>query len=815
MRTLVQDLRHAVRVLLQAPGFAALALATLALGIGANTAIFSIVSPMLFQPLPFPDSGRMMQVVHVYHGERQNGLNGSEALYLAARQRSFSAVTLVDVFGASNLVEAGPAAKVSALRVTHGFFQVFGVAPRLGRGFTAADDAPGAPATAVISDGLWRSHFAADPHILGRTFRLNDPQYTIVGVMPPGFSDFEQGPSGFTQTDLWTDMQPTEAALAPLGPNLDLLGRLRPGVTLRQAQAELDLDKTGFNQIYPKVASRMRWGVQSYHDAVVGDTRQPLLLLLGAVGMVLLIACANLANLLLARATGRRREMAIRTALGASQGRIVRQLLTESLLLAALGGAAGCALAWLAVPVLQRLAPPDIALPFQAGLSLPALVFTAAIALAAGVLFGLAPAWQASRLALHSDLKDSSAGAAAGHAGKSRAALIVAEVAVAFILLAGAALLTDSLVRLNRVAPGFDTHHVLTAQTTLTGMRATQDAAATRYDQDVLDRLRRIPGVVDAASITGLPLTRAMNYPIEVTGHPNDPAGDDTEWRAISPGFFHTLSIHLAAGRDFAESDTATGAPVAIVSQVFANHFWPHQSALGQSLLIPDPTGNGRTGTFAQVVGVAADVHENGVDSRPPFTIYVPQAQASDAIHALVSHWFAQGFVIRTTGTGAAPAVRQAFTAVDANQPVYDVVGLDALKGDSLSHYRFMSQLLGFFALLAFILGGIGIYGVLAYAVAQRRREIGIRLALGASRGRILRQFLGDGLRLAGMGLVIGALGAIGLTRLLAGFLFGVAPTDPAMLGLAAAALLALAWFASLQPAWKATRVDPLESLRT
>ncbi len=808
----MRDLRYAWRGLWRSPGFAVVAMITLALGIGANTAIFSIVAPMLIEPLPYPQPQRIVEIAHKRHGQFQNQLDGAEGLYLLAHQQVFAAAAMADNSGDSNLSGAGAAVRVDAVRVTHGYFKVWGVAPARGRNFTATDDAPGAPLVAILSNGLWRSQFGANPHVLGSTFRMNDQVYTVIGVMPASFVSLTQNQLNALPAGLWIDLQPTAAALAPLGPNLNLLGRLPPRTTLAQAQAALTALKLSFDQGHPQYARRGDWGVQSLHDAIAGGTQQPLLLLLGAGGLVLLIACANLANLLLARATGRRREMAIRAAIGANRGRIVRQLLTESALLAALGALLGLALAAWSIPLLARLTPAAYTLPLAGGLNGTALLFTLAVTIVAAILFGLAPALDASRASLQVSLKDSAATSGAASSGRARSALIVGEVALAFLLLAGAGLLAASLVALHQVNPGFDTRNVLSVQTALTGPRVASDAATTRYTQDVLLRLRRLPGVTAAASITGVPLTRAMNYPFLVPGHQGDEDRYAIEWRAISPQFFRTLEIRLLRGRDFTAADTASAPKVAIVSASFAEHYWPRQGGVGQVVGIPDP--NGKTTPMFQIVGVAADVHENGVDVPAPWTVYVPQAQASDSINALVNHWFAMGFVIRGRGAGLPAAVRQSFAQADPDQPIFGLLSFAAVKGASLGQYDFMSLLLGVFAGLALILGGVGIYGVLAYAVAQQRREIGIRMALGADRGCILRQFLGYGLKLTIAGLVIGIVGAIWLMRLLSGFLFGVAPADPRVLAAVAVALLIIAALASLRPALAATRVDPLQALR-
>lgn len=797
----MSDLVYAWRGLRRAPGFAVVAIITLALGIGVNTVIFSIAAPMLLEPLPYPEAQRIVEVAHTRHGEFQNGLNGGEALYLAAHQRTLAAVAIVSESGDSNLSGAGNAARVNAVNTTHGYFDVWGVQPSMGRNFHAADDEPGAPRVAILSYGLWQKQFGGDPGALGRTFGLNGEVYTVIGVMPASFVTLTQNQLNPEPAQLWVDMQPTEASLAPQGPNLDVMGRLAAGVTLAQAQANLAALKLSFQQSYPRVAPKMGWGVQSMHDAIASGNTQPLWLLLGAVGLVLLIACANLANLLLARATGRTREMAIRAALGANRARIVRQLLTESCLLAALGAVLGWLLAWWSLPLLREMMPAAYAMP-TSGLKGTVLLFTAGITVMAAILFGLAPALHASRTGLQASLKDSVTTSGGVSTGRARAALIVGEVALAFLLLAGAGLLLASLAALGRVDPGFDLRHVLTAQTNLTGLLAASDAATTRYTEAVLAKLHRLPGVAAAASITGVPLTRSLNETIDVPGHANDPRRYDVEWRAISPGYFQTLQMALLRGRDFRAADTASSQKIVIVSANLARHFWPQKMGLGEVV------------DGAEVVGIAADVHENGVDQPAPFTVYFPQAQVSDGANKLVNHWFAMGFVIRGSGPGLAARVRDVFASVNPDQPVFAVQSLAQLKGASLGQYRFLGMLLGIFAGLALLLGGVGIYGVLAYAVAQQRREIGIRMALGADRRRILGQFLGYGLKLAAVGLAIGVVASLWLMRLLASFLFGVSPADPWVLAAVAIALLVIAWLASLRPAWAATRIDPLQALR-
>ncbi|HET9783665.1 MAG TPA: ADOP family duplicated permease, partial [Terriglobales bacterium] len=620
----MRDVHYGLRLLLRAPGFALVAVLTLALGIGANTGIFSIVGPMLFEPLPFPQPERLVEVAHTYRGEFQNGLTGTEAMYLLEHQHTLSAATIVDSFAASNLSGAGQPVRVATARVTHGYFQVWGFSPARGRDFTAADDAVGAPATAILSDGIWRSQFGADAGVVGRTIRMNDVLYTVIGVMPADFVSLTQNQLDPTPTQIWTDMQPSEAALAPLGPNLDFLGRLGPGASLAQANADLAASLAGFHQIHPQISAHAGWGARSLHDAIAGDSSAPLLLLLGAVGLVLLIACANLANLLLARATGRTRELAIRAALGANPARLIRQLLTESLLLAGLGAVLGWLLAVWTVPVLMRLTPSAYVLPLTGGLNATALLFTAGAAVLAGILFGLAPALHAARGSLQANLKDSVGNAAGPAAGRARSALIVTEVALAFLLLAGAGLLAASLLQLNQVNPGFNLQGVWTAQTSLTGPRAATDDATTRFNQQVLDRLRRTPGVTAAASITGVPLTRAMNYPVSIPGHTNDPHLFSVEWRAISPNFFHALSIPVLRGRDFSLADTASAPTVAIVNAAFAKRYWPGESGLGQVIDLTDP--DGVTHHRLSIVGIAGDVRVNGVDEAPPRTLYVPQA---------------------------------------------------------------------------------------------------------------------------------------------------------------------------------------------
>ncbi|MGH9477113.1 MAG: ABC transporter permease [Terriglobales bacterium] len=812
MGTLLQDLRYAFRLLRRAPGFSTLAIVTLALGIGATTAVYSIARPVLFAPLPFPHPEQVVDIAQTYDGQLSNSFNGDQVQFYLAHQRTLQAVAVVDSLDSGNLAGAGEARHVNLVRVSSGFFKVWGAAPFLGRDFTAADDQPGAPLTAILSVGLWESQFGGSPTALGRTFQLNGAAYTVIGVMPASYTSLENNPFTGQPPDLWTDIEPSATSLA-LGPNLDVIGRLAPHATLAQLNAELAAAHAAFAQAHPDADSHQGWGAVLYQAQIASGSRSSLLLLLGAVGLLLLIACANIANLLLARASVRAREFAIRTALGANQGRIARQLLTESLVLAALGAAGGWLLAWWTLPLLARLAPQQMALPVAPHLNGAVLLFTAVVALATGILFGLAPAAHSRSAQLQAELKDSAAAAVTAASGRLRSALVVAEVAIAFLLLAGAGLLAASLVKLHQVNPGFSYNNILTVQTTLDGPRQASAAAAARYSQQVVAALERIPGVQSAASITGVPLTRAMNFTAIVPGHTHDPRRYDIEWRAISPEFFHTLSIPVVAGRAFTAADAGGAAPVAIISAIMARHYWPHGGAVGQAVEIP--TGVSETQrSLKTIVGVAADIRENGLDRLPPFTVYVPQAQASDAVNAMENHWFPLGFVIHGSGAALAANVLAAFNGVDANQPIFNVTPLVALKANSLGSYQFMGALLGLFAGLALLLGAVGIYGVLSYAVAQRRREIGIRMALGASSGRLLWQFLAGGLKLAGIGLVLGVIGAIWLMRLLGGFLFGVQPADPAVLALVAAALLAVAATAALAPAWRASRTDPLRALR-
>ncbi|MGH9471683.1 MAG: ADOP family duplicated permease [Terriglobales bacterium] len=813
MGMLSQDLRYALRLLRRAPGFSALAIATLALGIGATTAVYSIARPVLFAPLPFPHPEQVVEIAQTYQGQFNNGLNGDQALFYLAHQRTLGAAAIVDSLASGNLTGAGEARHVAQVRVSSGFFRVWGVAPAMGRDFSPADDEAGGPATAILSAGLWKSQFGGSAGVLGRTFELNEATYTVIGVMPASFTSLENNPFTDQPPDLWSDIQPTSASLAPLGPNLDVIGRLRPGTTLAQLNADLTASHAAYQQAHPGGNNRQGWGAELYQIQLARGNGPSLLLLLGAVALLLLIACANIANLLLARSSVRSRELAIRAALGADQGRIVRQLLTESAVLALLGAVGGWLLAWWTLPLLGRLAAAQMGLPLAPHLNGAVLLFTAVVALGTGILFGLAPAVHSSRAGLQAELKDSAATAATAGAGRARSALIVAEVAIAFLLLAGAGLLAASLVKLNQVNPGFSYRNILTVQTTLNHSRQASAAAAARYSDQVVAALERMPGVESAASITGVPLTRAMNYTGIVPGHTRDPRRYGIEWRAISPEFFRTLSIPIVAGRAFTAADASGAAPAAIISEVMARHYWPHGGAIGQAVEIPTGDNDSQL-TLKTIVGVAADIRENGLDRRPPFTVYVPQAQASDFVNALENHWFPLGFVIHGAGTSLPANVRAAFRQVDADQPIFNVMPLVALKANSLGTYQFMGTLLGLFAGLALALGAVGIYGVLSYAVAQRRREIGVRMALGASAGRLLWQFLAGALKLAVIGLALGALGAIWLMRLLSDFLFGVEPADPAVLALVAAVLLVVAAAAALVPAWRASRTDPLRALQ-
>jgi len=816
---MIQDLRFGARMLLKHKGFTTIATLTLALGIGANTAIFSVVNSVLLNPLPFEQADRLVMVWD----------NNAE---LDRRHEGPSPGNYQDLRNAAGVFETSAAWYVTARAltgeqdaeqaqcalVTPDFFTtlraqaasggVFSAAETQGVAMTLATQYAAGDRMVVISDALWRRRFGSSPDTVGRAITINGVDWRVKGIMPPQFAMPDR------EVDLWIpwDLSRTYAPRFADGPPRDfrflkIIARLQPGQTLEHAQARLTAFSIGLAERHPKENKGWRLQLTPMLEEQVGETRPLLLLLLTAVAMVLLIACANVASLWLTRAAGRRREAAVRAAIGATRARLVRQWLTESLLLALLGGAIGLAMARYGLTALLSLAPAGIPRLDEVAIDRRVLIFTLGVTALTGLLTGLFPAWRNARTELATTLKEGQAsGAVGGASQRFRHALVVAEIALALALLVGAGLLTRSFARLIAVEPGFDTRNLLTMHISLNGQTYGRGKSGTYYQQ-LLERLRALPGVVSAAAVTTLPMSSVGTdfvRPYWRAGEPEpSAAADAVSIRMATPEYLPTLGIPLIAGRNFTAQDRAETTAVIIVSQSFANKVWPGESAVGKQLTL-DYT---RDKYAYEVVGVTRDIRYYGLKSQPQAEVFIPHAQNT---------YLPMNVVVRTAVDPAqlVGAVRRVAREMDAAQPVSQVNTMERLIRRSIAPDRFALALLGLLALLALLLANVGIYGVLSYTVAARTHEIGVRLALGATSRDVLRLALGQGMRLALMGIAIGLLSACALTRLMQPLLFGVSATDPLTLSVGALSLGLVAWLACYLPARRATKVDPLVALR-
>ncbi len=802
METLLQDLRYAVRTLLKAPGFTLVAVLTLALGIGANTAIFSVLYGVLLRPLPYPEPDRMVGFGDAWRGNRgERDVTFREFRFLADNGPVFEQLAVETELGL-NVFSGGEALRVRGLRVSSGYFAAMGVAPAIGRAFTVDEDQVGGPNVAILSHGFWRERFGGDTSIVGRTISLEGAPYTVVGVMPAGFVPL-------AAADVWSTVGQVSRSIGS-GQNLHVIGRLKRGVSIAAAQAALGAPLAEWRrQFTPRLPAEVRLTVFPLRDLVALDVATQVRVLFGAIGFVLLIACANVANLVLGRAATRGRELAVRVAVGATRGRLVRQLLTESVVLALLGGALGLALADWGLGALLTLVPRWMVRAYDIRLDATALAFTIVASLLVGIAFGLAPAWHAARADLFGALKEAAGRATSGvRQGRLRGALVVAEVALSLILLAGAGLLMQAMARLLRTDPGFDPHHVVAAEIWLTGSRYDSTAAIAGYYERLRERLESTPGVRAAAVVeAGIPLVRGGNMGVAVDGIE---VQQTTNYRTVTPTYFATLGIPVLRGRPFAASDVESSEPVAIVSESFARRFLKGDG-LGGMIRV-----GGQSSPSRRVVGIVGDVRQFvGFPALP--TYYLASAQTPASLTRGFSSWFPINIVARTSGDPAAmkPLVVRTIRAVDAQVPMGQVQTMDEILSGSLVMQRFEMLLLGVFAGLAVVLAAVGIYGVMSHLVAQRTHEIGVRMALGAVPREVLGLVLGRGMLLAGAGALLGLAGALGLTRLLTSQLYGFRPNDPLTMGAVTALLLLVALVACVIPARRATRVDPLIALRS
>jgi putative ABC transport system permease protein len=814
LENLVQDIRYGLRVLRRNPGFAATAILTLALGIGATTAIFSIVDTVMLKPLPFPTADRLVRVRSVIaatgHGDVASY---PDFLDWRARSHVFEGMA---AFRTGDFTLIGPREPLhlQGAVVSAQLFSLLGVTPALGRIFLPEEDNPAMVSgtdPVILSYGLWQREFSADRAVLGRTIQLGDQPFTVVGVMPPAF----QYPIQADRIELWTTIAVDArggvgAMTTQRGAHyLDVSALLKPKVKLQQAQSEMAGITVALSKQHPENKPRTVQIVPEIQGAI-GPLRTPLFVLLGAVGCVLLIVCVNVANLLLARATGRHKEMALRAALGASRRRATRQLLTESVALGLLGGGLGLALATALLRVLVRLIPAVVPRLDTIGLDARLLMFAFLVSLVAGVLFGLAPALRVSKIGLTESLNESGRGSGGGGKEHSRLrdALVVSEVALAIVLLLGAGLLIQSFFYLTRVNPGFDPHQVLTFQ--LDSPAGKQGAQVPLFFREVVESMRALPGVNSASAVASLPLTGDnIGSGFEIEGEPL-PAGSrpSADFNAVEPNYFRTLHIALVAGRDFTERDDSKSTPVVIVNRTLARRFFPNQDPIGRH--IRPGIGNGYgPGEFPmrEIVGVIADVKQSGLGDEAAPEVYAPLAQ---------SPFGTMFFVVHTVNDprSIVESARRQVASLDKNAPIYHVETLDQYFAQSVEAPRFITLLLGGFAGLALVLACLGIYGLISYTVAQRTREIGIRMAVGAQKGEVLWMVIREGLRPALAGIAIGIVGALRLTRLLSSLLFGIKPADPATFAAVALMLTGVAILACYIPARRAAGVDPMVALR-
>lgn len=797
METLWHDLRYGIRMLLKCPGFTAVAVITLALGIGANTAIFSVVNAVVLRPLPYPEPNQIVRLWE-YFGQdatRRTHISAGEFVDYRERNRSFQGVAAF-ILASASLTGVGDPERLSAAVTSVSFFPILGVQPILGRTFLPEEEQLGRNNAVVLSFGLWQRRFGADAKIIGQTLTLNGRPRTVVGVMPPSF----RYPEG---ADLWLPLVLTPEMLRPErrhSRSLEVIARVKPGVTIQQADAEM-------KSIVKDFPAQPGVTLIPLHQQVVGDVQLALVVILGAVTFLLLIACANVADLLLARATAREREIAIRAALGASRFRLVRQLLTESALLAIIGGAAGLMLAAWGIDVLRWLSPQNLPRLDEVAVDGPVLGFTVLVAILTGAIFGLAPSLSVARTDLQLTLKEGSRTSIGSPRQRLRGLLVVSEVALSLVLLIGAGLMIQSFIRLMRVNPGFHSENVLTMQLTLPGARYQTPAQRVGFYGQLLERVRGLPGVQAAGAVSDLPLS-GVN--VDRSFLPADKFEEylrrtpSADFRHATADYFRAMSIPLLAGRSFTEQDGPEALRVGIVNETLAHNIWPGENAVGKQIRFH--TGRDWTEELT-VVGVIGDIKHHGLDTVTRNEIYVPFEQVP------ISEMFV---AVRTSADPMQQvgAVRAAVQGLDKDLPLFNVRSMEELFGRSVAERRFQMLLHGVFSLLALVLASVGIYGVMSYSVAERTHEFGIRLALGAGQRDVLKLVIGQGMILVLMGVSVGLGAALALTRLIATMLYSVSATDPMTFAIVSLLLATVALVACYVPARRATKVDPLVALR-
>jgi putative ABC transport system permease protein len=808
MDVLWKDLVYSARMLWKRPSLTAVAVIAIGLGIGANTAIFSVVNTVLLQPLPYPQPKQLVMVSSEQRDQALDGRGTFSVPDFLDVQKSSTTLAYIATFQGTGTIatDTNEPERLLGAAVSADYFNVLGVKPELGRTFTHEEDSPGASPVVLISHGLWQRRYAGDKNIIGREINLGGKS-TVVGVMPAGF----QYPISNDNQDYWEPIfaatfMTKEVSLVRDNRFLSVIGRLKPGVTVQQAKAELDLISRQLEQQSPGTNTNLIFNATSMHEDLTRDYRTALLVMLGAVCLVLLIACANVANLLLARAVARQKEIAIRMALGASRRRIAGQLLTESVLLALAGGVVGLLLAMWGTDLLVAYGPADVPRLREAGVDRYVLFFTSGLATLTGILFGLAPALHASKPAPGSMLKETSRGVHTGR-NRMRSALIVSEVALSLMLLAGAGLLIHSFWRLLHTDAGFDPKGVLALDIPLsrdTYPKREQQAAA--FEQ-LIARMKTVPGVRDVSVVSNVPLT---DFDIEISfnveGRPPYKPGEElvADYTAVGSDYFQTMNIALLRGRVFTGSDTANSPSVMVISNAFAKYFFPNEDPIGRRIILDGPNKTPR-----EIVGIVEDVRRKGLDREVQPEMYFSQVQKPER---------RMNLVIRSTGPDASkltPAVRAEIKAFDPKQIIWRTQTLEQLLSTSVAPRKFNMLLLGIFAGVALVLAAVGLYGVMSYSVSWRTQEIGIRMALGANRTDVLRMVVRQGMTMTAIGLALGLIGVFALSRVMVGLLYGVSPTDPLTYTGVSIVLLVVALLACLIPARRATRVEPIVALRS
>jgi predicted permease len=813
MSTLLQDIRYALRQLRKSSGFTLTAVLTLALGIGANTAIFTVVNAVLLKPLSYPDADCIVQFLTTYSGG-STSVSSIPKFHNWQQQTSiFKEVAAYDFAGPGFNITGDRPEQVHGLHVTEGYFRLFGVPVMLGRTFTPQEDQPNGGKVVVLSCGLWQRNFGGDPKIVGSSLSLGNEPYTIVGVLA---KSFQSDP----EAEIWLPFQ-FEPNSTNQGDYFSVAGMLKPGVTLAQANAQMKLASQQFHRDWP--ARSEKFAVEPLRDSIVGNVRTSLLVLLGAVGLVLLIACANVANLLLARATVRKREFAIRSALGAGRARVIRQLLTESVLLSVAGGTLGLLLGYEGVRTLLAISPaglPRIGEEGAAvGLDWRVLCFTIAVSLFTGILFGLFPALSTSRLDLNSSLKDAGNRPSTGfRQSKARSLLVIGEVSFALVLLIGAALLIRTFIALRAVNPGIDTHNVLTLQMSLTDDRYQKTAGVAQLSRYGRERLNAVPGVEASATACCLPLGGTYTLSFTIVGRP---LGKETQtgfagWMDVSPGYFNVFKTPILRGRDFNDSDVAGAPGVVLINQAMAKQFWPKENPVGQQMILGKGIGPQFEEPARQIVGVVGDIHDSGLNRDPRPMMIIPEAQVTNGMTAMNTSMGPVDWIVRTHGDPhqVIVAVTEQLRQASGGFPVAHVRSMDEIVVRSTARDSFNMLLLTILGAAALLLAAIGIYGLMAYSVQQCTQEMGIRMALGADRNKIRNLVVWHGMRLAIAGVILGIGAAFGLTGLIASFLFGVKSWDPIVFCTVPVILTAVALLAVWLPATKASKLDPMQALR-